>query len=144
MNPTSGNLQISRVPATLRLGSGSGTKRKLNTSKPASNRPTQVKTLKKRAPASIKGTIRTRGKRSPLQGTKFTRQMTTRAASAARKRLCVDRKKEIKEVAKKITGLCGMSVSAHSLLKDVVFMVCAVTGMSNVAATFSHHTLVIS
>ncbi|CAN6881852.1 unnamed protein product [Brassica oleracea] len=53
----------------------------------------QRNTLRKldETPSSVKGTTRTRGNRSPLQGTKFTRQMTTRAKTSTRKRLCVDR-----------------------------------------------------
>lgn len=64
MNPNSGNLN-SRVPATLRLGSGSGTKRKLNTSKPASNRPAQVKTLKKKSPSKHQRDYKNSWKKKP-------------------------------------------------------------------------------
>lgn len=94
----SGTLQNSRVPATLRLGSGSGTKKKLNPSKLGPKKTSQAKPPKRKAPASVKGTTRTRGNRSPLQGTKFTRQMTTRAKTSTRKRLCVDRSEPIQEL----------------------------------------------
>ncbi|KAG5380702.1 hypothetical protein IGI04_028544, partial [Brassica rapa subsp. trilocularis] len=87
-----GNQGSPRIPAALRLGSSSGQKNATNPPKPSVRRTQPARQASKRkAPTVIKGATKTRGIRSPLQGTRLSRQLVQRAKPNARKRLCVDK-----------------------------------------------------
>ncbi|CAH8320661.1 unnamed protein product [Eruca vesicaria subsp. sativa] len=79
----SGSSQRPRASATLRLGPASGSKRKASAVKPAPKKTTQARQIRRKPPASIKGTTRTRGIRSPLQGAKSTKVLATKAKPSA-------------------------------------------------------------
>ncbi|KAJ4914211.1 Zinc knuckle CX2CX4HX4C protein [Raphanus sativus] len=85
-----------RIPATLRIGSASGgpasTGRKKIPPKSATKRIVKPKPpAKRKPPVKITGATNTRAIRSPIQGTRLSKQITTRTRSVARKRLCVER-----------------------------------------------------
>ncbi|KAG5388406.1 hypothetical protein IGI04_029947, partial [Brassica rapa subsp. trilocularis] len=82
-----------RIPASLRLGSSSGSRKRSNTqaTAPAKKATRAKQPPKKKPPGRITGATNTRAIRSPIQGIRLSKQLTAKAKPAARKKLCVDK-----------------------------------------------------
>ncbi|CAN7138189.1 unnamed protein product, partial [Brassica rapa subsp. narinosa] len=86
--------EMQRTPATQRLGAASSSRKK-NPPRAATKKPAPPKRVVKRAPTGkVTGTVATRGKLSPLQGTRTTKPRATRGRPPARKRLCTEQKSQ--------------------------------------------------
>lgn len=101
--------EAQRTPAAQRLGTASSS-RKRNPPRAASMKAAQPKPPAKRATTGkVTGAARTRGNSSPLQGVRTTKQRATRGRPPARKRLCVERTSQAKDLPlNKDTGAPSM------------------------------------
>lgn len=88
-----------RTPAALRLGPDSETRKRSNPPRASRKKTGQpVQPAKRKGPAKITGTSRTRGNRSPIQGARASKQLTARVMPLARKKLRVDMNDQSQEL----------------------------------------------
>lgn len=97
ISPTTQTESI-RTPAALRLGPASGTRKRSNPPRAATKKTGKALAANKKGPTKITGTSRTRGNRSPIQGAKASKLLAARALPLARKKLCVDRNAQSKDL----------------------------------------------
>ncbi|KAH0899909.1 hypothetical protein HID58_049477, partial [Brassica napus] len=103
-----------RTPAALRLGPDSETRKRSNPPRASRKKTGQpVQPAKRKGPAKITGTSRTRGNRSPIQGARASKQLTARVMPLARKKLRVDMNDQSQESN-------GLPAHDMALVEDVI------------------------